>query len=204
MPPRGEARERLLDAALAAVRANGLAATSVEALCAAAGVSKGALFHHFPGKEALALAAMDRWAETTGALFAAAPYHAPATATGRALAYLDFRLALIEGRTDEFTCFAGTVAQEAHLAQPALAAAAGRAIFGHAGTLEADLAAALAERDVEGVDPAGLARFTQAALQGAFILAKAGGGAAAAREAVLHLRRYLELLLRFEPEGSNG
>ena len=41
---------------------------------------------------------------------------------------------------------------------------------------------------------ASLALYTQAVLQGAFILAKAKGGAAAAEDCVDHLRRYVELL----------
>jgi TetR/AcrR family transcriptional repressor of nem operon len=40
----------------------------------------------------------------------------------------------------------------------------------------------------------GLALHTQAVLQGAFILAKANGGAQVAAESVEHLRRYVEQL----------
>src|SRR6476619_8630371 len=69
-------RDRLLDAAVAVIRAQGLHATTVDELCAAAGVSKGAFFHHFASKEDLAIAAAQYWSEMTGKLFAAAPYHA--------------------------------------------------------------------------------------------------------------------------------
>ncbi|MBL9052404.1 MAG: helix-turn-helix transcriptional regulator, partial [Tabrizicola sp.] len=44
-PPRGEARARLIEAARSLVRHKGFAATSVDELCAAAGVTKGAFFH---------------------------------------------------------------------------------------------------------------------------------------------------------------
>jgi len=43
---------------------------------------------------------------------------------------------------------------------------------------------------------ASLALHTQAVLQGAFILAKAGGGADIAAASIDHLRRYIELLFR--------
>ena len=55
--PRGEARVALLDAALSEILARGYSATTVDDLCRAAGVTKGAFFHHFDSKEALAVAA---------------------------------------------------------------------------------------------------------------------------------------------------
>ena len=66
---RGTARARLLDAAVQVIRTKGLSATSVDDLCAAAGVTKGAFFHHFESKQALAVAAAEYWSLTTGALF---------------------------------------------------------------------------------------------------------------------------------------
>ena len=42
------------------VRRQGYAATSVDEICAAAGVSKGAFFHHFASPEELAVAAAEQ------------------------------------------------------------------------------------------------------------------------------------------------
>lgn len=53
----GSARARLLDAAVETIRTKGYSATTVDELCAAAGVTKGAFFHHFDTKEDLAVAA---------------------------------------------------------------------------------------------------------------------------------------------------
>jgi TetR/AcrR family transcriptional regulator, transcriptional repressor for nem operon len=50
--------------------------------------------------------------------------------------------------------------------------------------------------------PASLAAHTQAVLQGAFILAKATGDRAIARESVDHLRRYIELLFTAPAPGE--
>ena len=56
-PERGDARTRLLDAARDVIRAKGFAGTSVDDLCRAADVTKGAFFHNFGSKDALGVAA---------------------------------------------------------------------------------------------------------------------------------------------------
>ncbi|MCE1235319.1 MAG: TetR/AcrR family transcriptional regulator [Hyphomicrobiales bacterium] len=53
-------RDRLLDEATALFRAKGYSATGIDEIVRACGVTKGSLYHHFPTKEALALAAMER------------------------------------------------------------------------------------------------------------------------------------------------
>ncbi|WPZ36448.1 TetR/AcrR family transcriptional regulator [Thalassobaculum sp. OXR-137] len=195
------ARDKLLDAALSVIRAKGYSATSVDELCAEAGVTKGAFFHHFKSKDGLAVAAAEHWSEVTGDLFASAAYHDHADPLDRVLGYLRFRRALIAGEVSEFTCLVGTMVQEAYDAHPDIAAACGRSIFSHARTLESDIAAAMADRGVAGTDwtAASLALHTQAVLQGAFILAKAGGGGGVAVEQVDHLYRYITLLF-----GASG
>ncbi len=192
----GTVRERLLAAAVRLIREQGYAATSVDELCRAAGVTKGAFFHHFESKEALGVAAANHWAAVTSALFAGAPYHAPEDPLERVLAYVDFRAALIAGRDiADFTCLVGTLAQEVHETSPAIRDAAGASILGHAATLEPDFDAAIVRYGASpGVTAASLARHTQSALQGGFILAKATGRPELALEAVAHLRLYLERL----------
>ncbi len=111
-PQRTSARERILDVALNVIRAKGYNATTVDDLCAAAKVTKGAFFHHFASKEQLAVEAADHWSALTGALFEAAPYHAGASARERVQGYLDFRAAILQGRIAEYTCLVGTMVQE--------------------------------------------------------------------------------------------
>lgn len=198
---RGEARGRLLDAAVDVIRAQGLSATTIDDLCAAAGVTKGAFFHHFESKEALAVAAAEHWGVTTGAVFAAAAYHREATAAGRVLAYVDLRAELIPGAPlAAITCLAGTMVQEAYGTSPAVREACGATIFDHARTLEADLAQALADAgNPAGVDAPSLARHMMVVVQGAFVVAKAADDPSVAVDSLAHLRRYLALLFGVAP-----
>jgi TetR/AcrR family transcriptional repressor of nem operon len=202
-PERGDARTRLLEAARDVIRAQGFAATSVDDLCREAGVTKGAFFHHFQSKEALGVAAAAHWAETTSAFFANAPYHDHDDPLDRLLGYVEFRKAIIQGDLAEFTCLVGTMTQEVYGSHPAIREACAASIFGHAATLEPDIAAAMKIRRITAYwTPASLARHAQAVLQGAFILAKAAGDRAVALESIDHLKRYLTLL--FSPPQSKG
>jgi TetR/AcrR family transcriptional repressor of nem operon len=204
-PERGDARTRLLEAARDVIRAQGFAATSVDDLCREAGVTKGAFFHHFASKEALGVAAAAQWAETTSAFFANAPYHDHTDPLDRLLGYVEFRKAIIEGDLAEFTCLVGTMTQEVYGSHPAIREACAASIFGHAATLEPDIAAAMKIRRITADwTPASLARHAQAVLQGAFILAKAAGDRAVALESIDHLKRYLTLLLSPpQPKGRS-
>ena len=202
-PERGDARTRLLEAARDVIRAQGFAASSVDDLCKAAEVTKGAFFHHFENKEALGVAAAEYWAQTTSALFAQASYHDHADPLERVLAYLDFRRQLVAGELAEFTCLVGTMTQEVYAAYPAIREACAASILGHAATLEADIEAAIKSRGIKADwTAAGLARHTQAVLQGAFILAKASNDRSAALESIDHLERYVKLLFNDEPKGT--
>jgi TetR/AcrR family transcriptional repressor of nem operon len=199
MPPNKDARAKLIDAAITMVRTRGYTATSVDDLCRAAGVSKGAFFHHFRSKEELALAAAEQWSAYADAIFSEAPFRRLDDPLARILGYVEMRKAMIDGPVPEFTCFAGTTVQETFDTHPAIRDACAAAITGHAATLEADFEALIARHGAPaGHDARSFALYTQAVLQGAFILAKALNDPAVARDSLDHLRLYLESL--FQPQ----
>jgi TetR/AcrR family transcriptional repressor of nem operon len=205
MPPlRKDARTKLLDAALTVVRSKGYAAASVEEICAAAGVTKGAFFHHFRSKEDLAVAAAAHFGAMAAGLFGAAPFASLSDPLERLLGYIDFRRSILSDDLVDCTCLLGTMVQEAYATHPAIRDACAAEMLGHAATLEADIAAAMAASGRRfDFTAESLARHTQAVLQGAFVLAKATGGPEIAVESLDHLRRYVLLLLKPETGGGD-
>jgi TetR/AcrR family transcriptional regulator, transcriptional repressor for nem operon len=187
-------RTRLLAATVDLVRANGYAATRVEEICAAAGVTKGSFFHHFESKEELAIAAAGFWNERACRLFAQAPYLEKRDAIDRLLGYVAYRKELLEGDIWEWSCYAGTTIQETHETFPAIRDACAQSIDNHLFMLRALIDDALREKTVRGLDSASLAIHIQAVIQGAFVMAKARQDRRAAADVLEHLYRYVELL----------
>ena len=187
-------RTRLLTATIDLVRANGYAATRVEDVCTAAGVTKGSFFHHFASKEDLAIAAAGQWNDRAAQLFAQAPFMSEPDALQRLLKYLSFRKELLAGEIWEWSCYAGTTIQETHETYPAIRDACARSITTHVAMLRTMVDDVLREHPVPNLRADSLAMYLQAVIQGAFIMAKANQDVQSARDVIDHLHRYVELL----------
>lgn len=188
-------KELLLEAATELIRTQGYTSTTVDELCAKAGVSKGTFFHNFDSKEDLAVSAAHRWSEVTSAFFKTAPYHTKKDPLERVLGYIRFRKEILRGDLPEFTCLVGTMAQEVYAKHPEINQACFDSIFQHAETLKADIEEAkkmYAPRSRWTAQS--LALHTQAVIQGGFVIAKAGGDVKFASESIDHLERYIQLL----------
>ena len=195
-------RERILSKALFVIRQRGLADMSIMDLCDAAGVTKGAFFHHFSSKEELAIEATRYWTKVTGGAFASAAYNEFEDPLDRLIAYIDFRATLIKNRSiPEFACLLGTMVQEIFETQPSVREACNVGIDAHASTVKKlieDAKAIHAPRATWSAES--LALHTQAVIQGAFILAKAKSDPQIAIDSIIHLRRYIELLFHHAKE----
>lgn len=193
--PQSNAKIKLLDAALSVIRAKGYSASTVDDICEVAGVTKGGFFHHFRTKEELAVAAAEHWGAVADAVFATAPYRMLSDPLDRLLGYVDFRKAILRGELPEYTCLAGTMVQEAYETHPPIREACEKTISDHAAMVEADIAEAMHNYRIDGDWSAkSLALYTQAVIQGAFILAKAKNGSRVAADCLDHLHNYMKML----------
>lgn len=190
-------RTKILDSALLVIRTKGYAATTIDDLCAGAGVTKGAFFHHFANKEQLAVEAAEHFGRMAEGLFAQAPYRRLESPIDRLLGYVDFRIQILAGPIPGFTCLLGTLVQEVHCSSPQIRNVCEEQLKIHTDELERDIRLAIAEAKLTtDWSPASLASHIQAVIQGAFILTKASEDAEVAVSCLQHLRRYLQFLFQ--------
>jgi TetR/AcrR family transcriptional regulator, transcriptional repressor for nem operon len=201
-------REKLFGATISTIAEKGYAATAVDEICAKAGVTKGAFFHHYPSKQSLTVAAVNDWAEKCAAFYAAAAYHKFDDPLDRFLGFLDFRKDMLRAPMALFSCPVGTMIQEVFESHPDILRACEECISGQIADVQSDIAAAI-ELYGSGSDwtAESLALHTHAVLQGVYILAKAKGTIRVAEQSIDHLRSYVELLFSrpgTSPLGKKG
>jgi TetR/AcrR family transcriptional repressor of nem operon len=193
-PPAANAREKLLRVGIELFRRRGFVATTVEDLCAEAGVTKGAFFHHFTRKEALAEACLQQWGCQNAAMEAAAPFQAVADPLEKLLGCMDFYIGLFEDPKLVKSCLAGTTVQEVAESNPALREAAQACFAGAHQRFRGLLDDACRGRRPR-IDTASLATLWMATLQGSLILGKASRDASVIPESLRHVREYIRTLV---------
>jgi len=189
-----DTREKLIACGTMLFRKAGYAPTSVDQICAEAGVSKGAFFHYFGSKEELALAALEQWDAMAAKMMAQAPFASESDPVKKVLGCIEFYAAIFENPRVTKSCLAGVTAQEASETSTKLRKAA-NACFVHnqerfKGLLDA--ACAQARRKL---DTASLAALFLATLQGSLLLARASKEDAVVAKSLRHYSAYLEGLL---------
>lgn len=175
--------------------AKGYGATTVEEICAAAEVARGGFFHHFKGKEDLALHLLDFYEATTQGMMASLPLQAEPDPLARLLAYIDFFIGISSDPQVPKSCLFGNFAQEVAGTHPDLQERCGRGLSDWTLGIAADLRAAR-DRHVPGAcwDPEEVAWQFTALYEGTLILIKATGRPELLASNMLHYRRYVESL----------
>src|SRR5579863_8599813 len=85
-----DTKRKLLDAGVTLMRTKGYNATTVDDICATAGVTKGGFFHYFKSKEDIARAALTHFFEAKVKDYQEAPFRKLADPLGRVFGRLDY------------------------------------------------------------------------------------------------------------------
>ncbi len=185
-------RERLLDAATTLMMIHGYAATSLDRVCEAAGLTKGALFHHFGSKEELAKAALERFCDGGVAMVRQARRTEAIGVTARLRELLDTFVARYDDPLRQ-GCLIGMFTQELAGPDDVMRAKCDRSFHRMAREVEA-----LLEEAQVGADPSrrydstSLAEYFLIVLEGSLVLARSKGDARPLRSGFDHFLRYVE------------
>jgi AcrR family transcriptional regulator len=188
-------RDKLLKAAFEEIYRRGFQAASLDSILAKAGVTKGALYHHFPDKAALGYAVVDEVVkgfllERWGVL--EPPGGDPVTALQR---ILQIRSAGLTTREVELGCPLNNLAQEMSPLDQRFRRGVNATFDIWTGAVAKDLERGQAEGTVRrDVDAGKIAAFVVASIEGSFGLAKGAQSAAMLRSNLDVLSTFLESL----------
>lgn len=179
--------------------ARGFAATSLDEVCAEAGLTKGCLFHYFGSKEELGAEVLEQYAARVHAKLdaARATQREPLR---RVVACLEFLSGAAEVYPMRHGCLLGRLAQELSVTHPRIRARCAGHFERWIGSMAADLETAGLAR----ADARSLAEYTVAALEGALVLARASGDCAVVRRTLDHVRNHLERAAAGRPRDGRG
>lgn len=195
----GATRDHLLDVAERLVERNGFAATSVEMILSEAASSRGAFFHHFPSKRALAHALVERYvAVDLGTLAKGLDAVSGETdPVARILGFLDYFIGRAAALTAESACLYIAVLVEQDLLDEENSAQVERAIRGWREAVARLLREAFAVTPTARTRPApeDLADQLFVVIEGAFLMCRAAGSPEPMRAQLLVYRQLVAALL---------
>jgi len=192
-------RSRILDAAEKLVMARGFGGTSLDAILADAGATKGAFFHHFDGKAALGKALAERFAAADAAQLEELEREAERLASDP----LEQVLAMVGLVEEEMSsleepfpgCLVASYVYQADLFEPGTLEIGRRMLARWRDALARRLRhAAELHPPRQPIDAESLASGFTAILEGAFVLSKVHGDPRLIAEQLGHYHAYLELL----------
>lgn len=192
-------KRRILEVAQDLVLDRGFSATTVDAVIDAAGISKGAFFHHFSSKNALGQSMLERYASADAEILEAFMAKAEETSEDPAEQLVAFARAFEEASDEMFSqpgcLFVSFVYERMPDSREAHQVIRGNIELWRR-RLGDKMRQAFTARSITGVDPDSLADLMFTVFEGAFILARATGDPADVRRQLGHYRRYLELVLQ--------
>ena len=188
-------RERLLDTAQKLMRSKGYVATTIDEICAAAGVTKGAFFHYFTDKQDLGKAALTGFMAAQQRRVQKAALAPDADPLKRVYGYVDFAIKLSRDPASRQGCLLGNFAQELSDTHHEIRDLCAQHFSQWAEMLRRDLDAAKTRHAPRArFDTASLADHFIAVFEGALIMGKAKQDMRVVEQSLRHFRNYLQSL----------
>jgi TetR/AcrR family transcriptional regulator, transcriptional repressor for nem operon len=107
-----ETRRQLVGATTRLMMRQGFSATTVDQICAEAGLSKGSFFHHFETKEAIGLEAMAAFAQAGMDIYATASHEPAGDPLEELHRLFDIMAGLVREHGEQLMCMVGMLSQE--------------------------------------------------------------------------------------------
>lgn len=194
-----ETRERILATAEPLILRQGFAGTSIDDILKATGLTKGAFFHHFAGKNDLAKALVERYARNDYALFegfATESETASADPLEQCLDFLRRFEDFIENLSEPLAgCVFAAYTYESLQFDPAIHAFIGQSLRRWSALYEKKFEAILARyRPAQTTSARELAEMIVAIVEGGFILSRSYNDPVIVARLSRQFRQYLELL----------
>jgi TetR/AcrR family transcriptional repressor of nem operon len=168
-----QTRQRLLDATLRLMLQQGFAASTVDQICAEAGVTKGSFFHYFESKEAIAKAAVDAFAQVGTDLYSPAWSDPSLDPLEQLHRLLDIMITFNQRPDEPCVCMVGMMSQELSRTNPEMRAICDRHLTDWADRVTRMLAEAKKVHPVRvDFDPEQVSWFLNSLWQGSMLIGK--------------------------------
>ena len=194
-----ETRERILAAAEPLILTSGFAGTSLEDILKATGLTKGAFFHHFSGKAALARALVERYAHNDYVLFERFAEEAEAASSDpleQTLHFLKLFEAFVEGLSEPIAgCVFAAYTYESLQFEPSIHAFIAQSLRRWSALYEKKFEAVIARYPpTQPTTARDLAETIMAIIEGGFVLSRSFNDPFLVARLSRQFRHYLELL----------
>ncbi|MBB5353039.1 TetR/AcrR family transcriptional repressor of nem operon [Haloferula luteola] len=189
-----ETREDLVQATVRLILKQGFTATRVDAICSEAGVTKGAFFHHFKGKDEIGDAAIAWWGRMGSQAYAPAWDDVEGDPLVRLHRMLDLMIQFTE-REAPCVCVVGMMSQEFAQSKPEFRQAADRELAHWSQQVAKLLDQAKCQHPVaQDFDSDSVAWFLNSLWQGSMLVSKTHQDPAMIRRNLEMARHYLDTL----------
>jgi TetR/AcrR family transcriptional repressor of nem operon len=196
-------KRKLIDATVALMLRQGFNATTVDEICAGAGVTKGSFFHHFENKDDIGQAAVKAWGEFGTSLYAEA-WQQPAEPLEEIHRLFDIMEGLTR-RPEPCVCLVGMLSQEMAGEHADFRAACARELDGWTDKMRSRLEAAKQQlKPAVDFDAAEAAWFLNSLWQGSMLVGKTRQSPEMIRANLRLARVYVDSLFTKIKDGGSS